>query len=221
MRLFCLVVLVYFSNSPANAMPRHFITVGISGIATARLVDNDLEDSRIATWAQDSSVWRELPTHKDHPEIVRSFFITHFESAENMAKILSLFQDENGECNPELGLILEGNSWGATNTRRMAQDYLELCGREVDLVILIDGVALPIPTAFTREIPAQKCINYFETESTISGNAIPFCDNRQMVEKNDILVYEAHWRIEWDAADRALKDVSDFIYSQSVQRKSP
>jgi pimeloyl-ACP methyl ester carboxylesterase len=213
MRVLLLLILIYFSNSKVFASPARFITVGISGVATARLVDEDLEDSRIAPWAQDSSVWRELPTHKDHPEIIRSFYITHFESAENMEKILSLFDDGRGSCHSDLGLILEGNSWGATNTRRMAENFKNLCGREADLVILIDGVALPIPTAFTREILAQKCINYFETESTISGNALPNCENRQMVEKNDILIYEAHWRIEWDAADRALKDVSEFLKS--------
>jgi hypothetical protein len=192
--------------------PKTFITVGVAGINTVRLHPEDFHDHRLSQDAQTSSVWEYLPTSSEHHLITDSVYLTHFDSNATLDKVLDLFKGSTGRCRADLGIIILGNSWGATNSYLLAKKYTDFCGRKAELLIMIDGIAKWVPTAFTDTFSAERCINYFQHESALAGNKIPGCENHKKTETPQFSLFESHLMIEWDAIFNATqKDIRDYL----------
>jgi len=226
----------YASNALAatiKSIPpsKQFYVVGVAGFDTQKKYPDDLESNLVAEGSELAGPWLFLPTKKLSPLIVDSFYLTHFSDESQLQQVLNHLKND-GQCRADLGLIIVGNSWGVHNTQRLAEMYQQQCGRLVDLVISIDGVAKPMPTPFRSILPAQKCLNFYEKDSFIHGSPLKNCKNFSLqqidqLSKSDPSFYsriipldESHVGIEWEGSILSYNLINDYLRDQSEDSSS-
>jgi len=169
----------------AQAPSERFIVVGVSGFGTNEEGDGE------PSGAHDN-----LPVMG---EIAGTYRLTHGARQARLNEVLANFNCSAGQQGtPNLGLIIMANSWGAGKANKLARQYQERCGREVELFVMVDGINKPIPTAFGRRPPSRRCVNYYQRRSTLIGKAIEGCENHDLGEScQDGGIAECHIEVEW------------------------
>jgi len=181
--IFCLLL-----SGVATAASR-YVVVGVSGYGTGR-------DGR----GQPSGAHANLP--QDSQFEVHQ--LVHKASPAELSEVLQSFRCSNGtQAEADLGLMIMANSWGAGKAVKLAQMYQAQCGRLPALFVMIDGVSKPIGS-FRKAIPAQRCVNFYQTASTIRGAAINGCENTDLTPvcggRGGLAT--CHIMVEWEGSQR-------------------
>ncbi|MDD0854876.1 hypothetical protein HBN50_17370 [Halobacteriovorax sp. GB3] len=199
MRLIFVLLQGFFALSALSA-PFEYVVVGISGFGTRRATEN---------------YWQPSGAHENLPNsyrIVETHKLVHYSKKKELLNALSLFDCKDGrQLNDDLGLIIIGNSWGASNTYKLSKLYKEECGRVARLVVMVDGVRKPIGSYKKRPF-AKQCINYYQTTGFAHGRKLEDCENIDLTSYCKKRGKECHIEVEWlgtrDAKrfiERALK----------------
>ncbi len=151
----------------AENLPERFIVVGVSGYGTGENGEGE------PSGAHDN-----LPLSA---EIAGTYRLTHGANNARLDEVLANFNCSGGTQGTErLGLIIMANSWGAGKGNKLAKRYQERCGREVELFVMVDGITKPLPSAYGKRPPARRCVNYYQTRSTLHGKSIDGCENHDL-----------------------------------------
>lgn len=212
--LFCLLIpnswAADFSEPVSHS--KSYLLVAISGFKTGRdkADSENIYSNKIGKGSEDSGVWTNINT--SHSKIFKTVYLTHYSKDSEVNSVLKLFEDGQGVCKKDQGLIMMVNSWGAKISQKLASLYLKKCGILPHLTILIDGVSKPTPFAYDKPIMAFNCINFYQRSSKLQGTSIENCKNREL-SYNDakIDLFYAHIHAEWDASSRAKLLIQDYL----------
>lgn len=191
------------SEDPSAVMtpelPERFIVVGVSGYGTG-------EDGE----GEPSGAHDNLPMSAD---IAGTYRLTHGAKNSQLDEVLANFNCSNGAQGTErLGLIIMANSWGAGKGNKLAKRYKEKCGREVELFVMVDGIAKPIPTAYGKRPPSRRCVNYYQTRSTLRGKSIEGCENHDLEDRcTSGGLANCHIETEWIGTAMGAELIRDLI----------
>ena len=176
-----------------------YIVVGVSGFGTGK-------DGR----GQPSGAHDNLPFHEG---IETTYRLTHGESWREYQSVIDQFRCEGGvQGESDLRLVIMANSWGAGRATKLASRYAQACGREVELFVMVDGVSKPIPTPFRRTPVARRCVNYYQTKSTLRGREIEGCENHNLENEcqRKGLAY-CHIVVEWEGSSLGAELIRDLM----------
>lgn len=180
-----------------QAFAKDYIVVGVAGFATKK-------EGR----GQPSGVHDNLPTRASN--IRQSFKLVHFSKKAELQEVIDQFDCIDGkQREPNLGLIVMINSWGAGNGFKLTQMYQEQCGRIADAAYLVDGVSKPIGP-FSKAPIAKKCVSYYQTKGAVHGKAIEGCYSEDYTNRCEKLGYgpiQCHIAVEWWGSARAADEL--------------
>ena len=193
--------LIVCENAYSSEAPDSFIVVGISGFGTRR----------------PDQAWQPSGAHENLPivsAVEKTYRLVHFAKSSELDAVVENFKCRNGaQKRTDLGLVLVINSWGAGIGNKLAKRYTKECGREVDYVVLVDGVAKPIG-AYSRSFPARNCTNFYQTRGLVHGRAIKNCQNHNLTpscEKLGLGPVECHIFVEWEGTARAQRTLENIL----------
>lgn len=190
---------------------RSYVIVGIAGFKTSRNNAEDIYSSTLGKGAEASGVWSNLEEYT-HKRIFKKAYLTHFSKDSELSSIIKLFQNNNGTCKAELGLILMANSWGAKMSQALAQLYYEKCQSLPHLTIMIEGVSKPTPFPYDKSIKAFNCVNFYQLQSKLHGAPIANCQNILMPPASDRdQWFMNHIRVEWYGSAKGIKTIEQYL----------
>lgn len=191
--LIVLAALLFLVNAYTEA--KDYVLVGVSGFGTRR----------------PENAWQPSGAHENLPSYGKIFArheLVHYAKKKELAAILEDFDCKDGfQKRTDLGLIILANSWGSGKAHKLAKMYQKECGQLVEIFYLIDGVSKPIGS-FKRDIPAKKCINYYQRKGAVRGTAQNNCSNTDYTDDCERLGYGAvqcHIYVEWKGSELAAK----------------
>ena len=177
--------------------PRTFVVVGVSGYGTGRNGEG-----------QPSGAHDNLP----YADVISSNVrLTHSASREEMEDVLNSICGTAAPAGRKPGLIIMANSWGAAAGRKLAEKYEERCGELVELFVMVDGVKKPIGAS--KKTPrARRCVNYFETRSTVHGAAIEGCENNDLGARcSGGGLGTCHVEVEWMGTEMGAREILETV----------
>lgn len=210
-------LLLVFAHSQATADSSKFIVIGVAGFSTKKENPENLESNLLSRRGHDSGAWS-LPLPRNSHRIEKTLFLTHHRINGEMRQILQLFSKGEQGCNPDLGLILVGNSWGSAKTQRIAAAYADHCGKPADLVIITDGILKPLMIPFSRPIVAETCINFYQVISRLNGTEIEGCENI-LVDESAVALngnFAAHFHIGWRTPRYVRELIQSYLVAGSI-----
>lgn len=173
--------------------------VGISGLGTG-------ENGK----GQPSGAHDNLPSDR---KIVERILLTRHAGADDLEKVIDSLECDKGLSQPERpGLMIMVNSWGSQNGYRLAKLYKERCHEEVDFYVAVDGVSSILIKPFSKKVPAKKCMNFYQTKSTVNGGPIDGCQNMDLsdlCEKGGIAT--CHIDTEWNGSRMGANEIKNFL----------
>lgn len=179
----------------AETKPSSYIVVGVSGFGT-RTPDR---------------AWQPSGAHDNLPEVSaveKTYRLVHYAKKNEVSEVLENFRCSKGKQNAkDLGLVVMINSWGSNVGYQLVKRYESECGRKADYVVMVDGVSKPIG-AFSKKIPAQRCLNYYQTKGFIHGKALEGCENKNLTQDCDdmgLSPVKCHIYVEWDGTSSARR----------------
>jgi hypothetical protein len=213
MKLLSLVLLfgvTVSAHAETAAQPRQYIVVGITGYGNEKIFGGDIFSDFNFPF-KTMGVWKYQPTGQN---VVRHVYLAQDSAQRHNQEVVNLMKDANGVCRADLGMVIESFSWGAVTAERIARLYQAQCGREVDLVVVIDGVAKPLPMPFFEPIPTKRCINYFQIESLLRGGPIPGCENHIVTVGLPYSVDQSHFNMQGSVSLKLQPQLQKFVDHQ-------
>lgn len=157
-------------NTNALAATKYII-VGVSGVGTT--------DSR-PSMSSPAHIFENVMynPYEQYTNLSKIFKLYHKSKPEALDPILSRFKCSQGQKkNKNLKLLILANSWGSQLAYDLAIEYYQNCGEPVEAFIVQDGIQKPSMKSFTKEIPANFCVNFFQSKAIIHGAPIEGCHN--------------------------------------------
>lgn len=177
----------------STTAPESYIVVGVSGFGTRR----------------PENAWQPSGAHENLPlvsSVEKTYRLVHFAKKSELDEVMDEFSCSKGkQARDGLGLVLVINSWGAGVAHKLAVRYHKECGRLVDHVVLVDGVAKPVGP-FRKSFPTLSCLNFYQTKGVIRGRAIDGCKNQNLTplcEQQGRGAIDCHIYVEWEGTARA------------------
>lgn len=180
-------------RAQSSETPHSYIAVGISGFGTRRA----------------ENAWQPSGAHENLPNsssIGQTYCLVHFANKAEIDQVMDHFKCHKGKQGEQgLGLVLVINSWGAGVGHKLAMRYQKECGRLVDQVVIVDGVAKPVGP-FSKSFPTLNCLNFYQTKGLVRGREIKGCSNHNLTPLCQARGYgpvECHIMVEWEGTARA------------------
>ncbi|MBY0415541.1 MAG: hypothetical protein K2Q18_15315 [Bdellovibrionales bacterium] len=206
-----LVLAILFSTF---AFADDYIIVAVSGLRTIREKSKteDVLSNQIDKSGEVSGVWSNAPTKEYSAKINYTAYLTHFSKDSEINSVLQLFLDENKICKNNVRMILMVNSWGAKVSQVLSKKYEKLCGSKPLMSFMIEGISKPTPSAYTKDLISEECINIFQTKSNLHGDRINNCKNFVFTYPNQSTsLFNSHLETEWHGGELAKDSILKFL----------
>lgn len=190
---------------------KSYVVVGIAGFKTSRDNAEEIYSSTIGKGGEPSGVWTYLERFS-HKRIFKKAYLTHFSNDSELNSLLRLFQNDDGTCKAEIGLILMVNSWGAKMSQTLARLYFEKCQTLPHLTIMIEGISKPTPFPYDKSILSFNCVNFYQLQSKLHGAPIANCQNILVQPASDRgQWFMNHIRVEWNASIEGRNIIARYL----------
>ena len=198
--------------NPPTEHAESYLVVGVAGLKTGRDKNetaNILSDAIGANF-EPSGAWENL--NRNHKKIFKNAFLTHFSKDSEIDAVLKLIENQDGQCQKDIGLIMMINSWGAKTSQKLASKYLKKCGRLPHLSVIIEGVSKPTPFAYKKSLLSYNCVNFYQRHSKLKGGPIENCQNNEFNYSDAGMdLFMAHIEVEWLGSQRGNRIIEKYL----------